>query len=202
MAPKKETEEEGKEAKEGTEATNSASKKKKKMMIFAGAGVVLLLLLVGIPLLLMGGKSDQSEDETDIEEPVPEVIYKRAKLDTFIVNLSDPKRFLKTTLLIEYDPSLLPSEEGGKGGGHAGGGGGSGGEAKVDPTALPPQIKDKEPQVRDAIIQVLSSKRAEDLLTATGKQALKEELVEAINTALDFPDVAVVGVFFTEFIIQ
>ena len=67
---------------------------------------------------------------------------------------------------------------------------------------MPAPIKEKEALVRDAVIQVLSSKRADDLLTNTGKTALKEELVEAINTALDFPDPPVVGVYFTEFIIQ
>jgi len=202
MAPKKEKdEEEGKEGKEGEETTADAGKKKKKLMIFAGAGVLLLLLGIGVPLMLMGGKGEEGDAEMT-DEAVPEVVYKRAKLDTFIVNLSNPKRFLKVTMLLEYDPTLLPTEGAGEGGGHGGGGGGSGGPAKVDPTALPPQMKDKEPQLRDAVIQVLSSKRAVVLLTAQGKQSLKEELIEAINTALDFPDATVVGVFFTEFIIQ
>lgn len=189
------------EQEEGAEkpAEGASGKNKKKIIIFAVAGVLLLVLGIGLPLMLMGGKSDG--EATQEQEVIPEVVYKRAKLDTFIVNLSDPKRFLKATLLLEYDPNLLPTE-GGEGGGAGHGGGGSEGAAKVDPTALPPQMKEKEALVRDAVIQVLSSKRAEDLLTNQGKSSLKEELVEAINTALDFPEPAVVAVYFTEFIIQ
>lgn len=194
----KDTEEEGAEGTAQPDA--SAANKKKKLILFGGIGVVVLLLAIGIPLMFMG-KSGGSEGD-GAEEVVPEVIYKRAKLDTFIVNLSDAKRYLKVTMLLEYDPSLL-SSEGGEGGGGGHGGGGSGGEgAAPAPDALPSQIKEKEPQVRDAVIQVLSSKRAEDLLTSTGKQSLKEELIESINTALDFPEPPIVQVYFTEFIIQ
>ncbi len=190
------------EQEEGTEkpAEGVSGRNKKKIIIFATAGVLLLVLGIGLPLMLMGG-SDGDEAAHE-QEVIPEVVYKRAKLDTFIVNLSDPKRFLKTTLLLEYDPNLLPTE-GGAGGGSGHGGGGSGGHgAPADPTALPAEMKEKEALVRDAVIQVLSSKRAEDLLTNQGKSSLKEELVEAINTALDFPEPSVVAVYFTEFIIQ
>jgi flagellar basal body-associated protein FliL len=56
--------------------------------------------------------------------------------------------------------------------------------------------------MKDAIIRILSSKKADDLLTAEGKERLKDELLEGINEAVGLEEPPVVGVFFTEFIIQ
>lgn len=184
---------------EGGEATEAPKKGKKKLIIFAVVGlVVVAALAVGIPMMLGGG---DAEHEEELEEEAPKV-YMQAKLDTFIVNLSQAKNFLKVTMLIEYDPEALhPHGEDGHGGGGGYGGGGSGGGA-ADPTALPPELKAKEPQIRDAVIRVLSSKKAEDVLTPEGKESLKEELVEALNEAVAFDEPPVTNVYFTEFIVQ
>ena len=60
----------------------------------------------------------------------------------------------------------------------------------------------REPMMRDAVIRVLSSKKAVDVLSPEGKEKLKEELVEAINEAIGLEEGPVVNVYFTEFIIQ
>jgi flagellar protein FliL len=56
--------------------------------------------------------------------------------------------------------------------------------------------------IKGAIIAVLSSKKASELLTRTGKETLKDELIEAINEALGLDESPVVNIYFKEFIIQ
>ncbi|MBL6988402.1 MAG: flagellar basal body-associated FliL family protein [Bacteriovoracaceae bacterium] len=46
------------------------------------------------------------------------------------------------------------------------------------------EFKARKPQIRDTIISILNSKRAEDLLKREGKSYLKEEIKSAINTFL------------------
>jgi len=46
------------------------------------------------------------------------------------------------------------------------------------------EFKAREPQIRDVIINILNSKRPEDLLNKEGKNFLKEEIKSAINAFL------------------
>jgi hypothetical protein len=118
-----------------------------------------------------------------------------------VVNLSESSSFVKVTILVEYDKTILEKFAlGGEGGGHGGGAGGGGGEEK--PNAIPPEMMDRDPVIRDAIIRVLSGKRAADVLSASGKEILKEELMEAINEAMGMEEPPIVAVYFTEFIVQ
>ena len=66
-----------------------------------------------------------------------------------------------------------------------------------DPAGALPNL----PRVHDVITTVLSSKRADELITAAGKERLKEELKAAINRVLP-SDQQVVKVYFTDFILQ
>lgn len=188
-----------KEEKPEGEVVEAPKKSKKKLIIFGAIGlVVVAVLAIGVPMMLGGGEPEGGEE---VDEEAPKV-YMQAKLETFIVNLSQAKNFLKVTMLIEYDPDALhPAGEEGHGGGGGYGGGGSGGGG-ADPTALPPELKAKEPQIRDAVIRVLSSKKSEEVLTPEGKEALKEELVEALNEAVGFDEPPITNVYFTEFIVQ
>ncbi|MFM1847516.1 MAG: flagellar FliL protein [Pseudomonadota bacterium] len=169
---------------------------KKKLIIIA---VVALLAVGGGAFAFLGGsKPPEGEQAEEIEEKKE---YKVAELDTFIVNLSESTSFLKVKMLVEYDPATMAEGEGGAegGGGHGGGGGGGGGAEKNE---LPPMLKARYPMIRDAIIRVISGKRATDVLTVTGKETLKQELIEAINEATGLDEPPVVNVYFTEFIIQ
>ena len=123
---------------------------------------------------------------------IPPVIY---EFDTFVVNLAKASNFLRTTILVEYDPSVLSGgdeedkEE-------------KGGEGEVDLKSLPKLFEKRDAMIRDAIISTLSYKTPNELLTQEGKEALKEELVDAINEALGLEESVVVSVYFKDFIMQ
>lgn len=185
---------------EGGEAEDSAGgKSKKKLIIIA---VVALLAIGGGAFAFLGGSKPPEGDLAEEFEERKE--YKVAELDTLIVNLSESTSFLKVKMLIEYDPAVFGGATGGAegGGGHGGGGAGGGGGGEADKAELPPALKARYPMIRDAIIRVISGKRATDVLTVTGKETLKQELIEAINEAAGFDEPPVVNVYFTEFIIQ
>jgi len=59
------------------------------------------------------------------------------------------------------------------------------------------EFKARQPQIRDVIISILNSKRPDDLLSADGKEFLKEEIKSAINTFL--VDGSVIDVYYVSF---
>ena len=95
-------------------------------------------------------------------------------LKTFTVNLSVPGRYLKVDIELELD----------------------------DPKKVETITKDI-PRLRDAIIRLLSRKTAEELLTGEGKDALSDEIIHVANITLGHGGKPpVIGVYFTEFIVQ
>jgi flagellar FliL protein len=195
MSAKKEDAAEGGEAKP----------KSKKKLIFIVVGLVVLVAGAGVPMFLMGGGAEEAEHVEEEHEEVKRL--ETAEIGVFVVNLSETSAFLKTKIMIEFDMTSVEKQTGGLEGGaeggkgHGGGaGGGGGGEAKAG--GLPPHFMKRESQIKDAVIRVLSAKKAEDLLTVEGKERLKDELLEGINEAIGLEEPPVVGVFFTEFIIQ
>jgi flagellar FliL protein len=60
----------------------------------------------------------------------------------------------------------------------------------------------REIQIKDTILKVLSSKKSEDVLTADGKERLKDELIEGLNEAVAMEEPPLTAIYFTEFIIQ
>ncbi len=94
-------------------------------------------------------------------------------LDPFIVNLASDsgKRYLKITMQLEL--------------------------ARPDMAA---EVNNRMPQIKDAVITVLSSKTADDLLTIEGKFRLKEQVLTRINNTLTSG--VVKNIFFVEFVIQ
>lgn len=59
------------------------------------------------------------------------------------------------------------------------------------------EIEARKPQIRDSVISILNAKKPEDLLQATGKSTLKEQIKSSINAFLI--DGAVEDVFYTGF---
>ncbi len=70
-------------------------------------------------------------------------------------------------------------------------------------------IDSTKPEIMDLVISVISSRNSEELLTVGGKELLKEELIEGINSILnkavadsDMKRNSVKDIFFTSFVIK
>lgn len=93
--------------------------------------------------------------------------------DTFIVNLADPGgiRYLKVSM-----------------------------QAEVDSNKVIEEMEKRNPQVRDLILTVLSSKTYAEVSTPQGKIALKQEIIRRLNLILTTGTVR--NIYFTEFVSQ
>lgn len=191
------------EAPKKEEGAVEAKPKKSKKGLFIGLGVALLVAGAGVPMFLMGGKPEEVPvaEEEESHEEVKKV--ETADLGTFVVNLSEATSFLKAHILVEFDDSIVQKqmhehakgeEAAAEGGEHEAKGGGA--------AALPEFMAKREVQIKDALLKILSSKKADDVLTADGKERLKEELIEGLNEAVALEEPPLTAVFFTEFIIQ
>jgi flagellar FliL protein len=136
--------------------------------------VALVVLLGGTGAFVMKSKGHSKEKKGEITGPVASL-----PLGEFLVNLADSPqmRYLKANIVIEVQGEVA-----------SGGGNGHGGGAETDP------------KVRDAVIQVLSSKHMADLTGAEGKEKLKEDIIKAVNARME--KAKVVEVFFNEFAMQ
>ncbi|MDH4152186.1 MAG: flagellar basal body-associated FliL family protein [Nitrospira sp.] len=94
-------------------------------------------------------------------------------LDPFIVNLADVPdvRYLKLTVKLE-----------------------------VDSEAVSADLSARVPQVRDAILVLLSSKDVNAVRTTQGKFQLRDEITQRINGLLPKPGVR--SAYFTDFVVQ
>jgi flagellar FliL protein len=94
-------------------------------------------------------------------------------LDTMIVNLSDHggKRYLRVTMALELN----------------------------DPDAVT-TIESRLPQVRDAILTILPTKTYDEISTTDGKIALRNQVMEKINSLITKGRVD--NIYFTEFVVQ
>ncbi len=157
----------------------------------AGATVVVrekssVGLLVGIALLAIvgGGGSAWFVGQRGRASEAPQTVERSSApkylvhLEGFTVNLADPEEthFLRVTMDLGID--RLPD----------------GVEKEKAASALPVG------RIRDAILSVLTSCKADALLTQDGKTQLKKNLVESLNHNL--PELNVRDVYFTEFLVQ
>jgi flagellar FliL protein len=94
-------------------------------------------------------------------------------LDTFIVNLADTERnrYLRITMDLEL----------------------------TSPTGAD-KLKERLPQIKDRILTILPAKRFEDIASVEGKTALRDEIIEKLNSL--FPRAVISNIFFTEFVVQ
>jgi len=117
-------------------------------------------------------------------------------MSTKIINLSDPsgRKYIRLTVVLEFNPEAAgeDSEAAASRGGE---------EEAVDPNAaLMEKINARMPLMDDIVITTLSTKSFDALYTANGKESLRKEIQEAINTRL--PELKVISVYFTEFVVQ
>ncbi len=153
--------------------------------------VLLVLILVGGGLaayFLLGDNSDQqknneqSQAQTQAKQTKKRNIARNSDLmqigpiyplDQFIVNLlsENGARFLKIKMDLELSGQELTAE-----------------------------LDKKKSLIRDIVIRTLTSKTFQEVSTGKGKDKLKDELVDRINSVL--ADGSIRNIFFTEFVVQ
>lgn len=174
---------------EAAAETAGAPRKKKKLLIIIAAAVVLILLVAGggAYFLLKGNDGEEGADGEEVSEPAKTAKKKEVKeaapvylaLDQFTVNLvpENGDQYLQVTISIE-----------------------------VADAAAGEHLKSFTPKLRNDVMVLLSGKKASELMTRSGKEALAGEIRGLINTILDpkaKPDAGPVKeVLFTSFIIQ
>jgi flagellar FliL protein len=148
----------------------------KKMNIIIGLLSALLALMValGIFQYLMLARSGDTPRQKVIE-PRPQ-LGRMDKLGSFLVNLADNEETHYLRTVIETEENFGSAPEFGN------------------------EIGNRRSQLRDIVIATLAAKTSEDIKTPEGKEALKEELKERINSVLAKGQIA--RVYFTEFAVQ
>jgi flagellar FliL protein len=139
-------------------------------MLGMGGGVFMIWSKLSAMSALAARDGDA---ETEAGRSKPEEIKPVVSLDTFIVNLADSggSRYLRVTMDLE-----------------------TGNKAAAD------EIGKRVPQLRDAVLMILPTKRFADISTLEGKTALREEIIGALNGMLG--SAAVSRIYFKEFVIQ
>jgi len=152
----------------------------KKTIIIIIAAVLLVLAVIGGGFFMMWKMMTTTlqqnqvatEETIDAEEQANEIkpLY---SLDTFIVNLADQggKRYLRVTMELEIDAIELSEE-----------------------------INQRLPQLRNSILMIVPSKSYQDIGTAEGKAALRDDLMAQMNSFLKTGQIT--NIYFTEFVVQ
>ncbi len=157
----------------------------KLVTILVGVLFVLVLALGGgmfmvwTKLSAVSAAAVKVEDDKSAEKPKPEQMGKVIALDTFVVNLADTggNRYLRVTMDLEVV-----------------------GDKKTEDKKAEEEVSRRVPQMRDAILMILPTKRYADISTTEGKTALREELTAAANGLLNGARIA--RIYFKEFVIQ
>ena len=135
------------------------------------AVALVVIMLAGAGVFMLKGQGGKKGAAEKAAKPTAEVA-----LGDFVVNLADlgQVRYLKANVVLAVTGEAA-------GGGHGGEGGPS-------------------PAVRDAVIEVLSSKRFAELARPDGRVKLKKDLIAAVNKRLE--GCRAVNVYFNEFAMQ
>ena len=169
-------------AEEGQESGGSSGGGgKMKFIIIIVA--VLLLLIIGILafLLLAGGEKEEEVEEEIVEiidetEPLPSPIF--LPLDSYVVNLRDGRRYLKTTI------QLMLSEE-----------------------MANAYLNARLVEVKDIVLSELQNLSVEEVKQAESREALRQRLISAISQVFpskpewEDPE-PIKKVLFEEFVLQ
>jgi flagellar protein FliL len=114
---------------------------------------------------------------------------------TKIINLAEPggRRYIRIGVVLEFvppeeDPEAKPAPEG------------EAAAASPAIDAFTTAINAKLPMINDTVITLLSSKSFEELYTTEGKEALRHTIMEKIQSLM--PDDKLLGVYFTEFVVE
>lgn len=111
-------------------------------------------------------------------------------MSTKIINLVDPggHKYIRLTIVVEFAPDnpeyeSLPEEE-----------------KTAYLTEFEERLNSRVPIMDDTVITLLSTKTYEDLYTAEGKENLRLEIMNLLAEKL--PDLQIISIYFTEFVVQ
>ncbi len=162
------------------EAPENGGKKKSKKLLFIIIFIVLLLAGGGgfmAYYFLLAPKPPTPEElaaqaAAAAKKKKPEILPVFS-LKPFVVNLADGRgrRYLKISMKLE-----LSSEE------------------------LQEEVEKRQPQIRDVILTLLSSKTSDEINSMEGKFILREEIVKRVNSFLQTGKIT--RVYFEELVIQ
>ena len=117
-------------------------------------------------------------------------------MTTKIINLAEPSgnKYIRLTVTLEFEPDEEAVAAEGEAAAKE--------EEAATPTVSPfdTYIDARMPILDDTVITLLSTKTYEALYTAEGKEALRQELMQAIAERI--PDYKLINVYFTEFVVQ
>lgn len=166
-----------------TEASAPASSSGSKPLLLIGLVVVNMLVVAFVGYMIWKGrkveeakpgieKAIEGENQTQaVEQAAPEDVGKMIPLETFIVNLAGSKgrKVLKVNM-----------------------------ELEVKGLEVEKEIENRKAQIRDFIIIILSSKSYEEVSVKDGRESLKTEIKDNINSFLSKGKI--LNVYITEFI--
>jgi flagellar protein FliL len=153
---------------------------KKKLFIIIGVVVLLVLIGGGIAGYFLLKPAPPSPEELDpgLQVPVPDLTQKTeigpmVNIEEFVVNIisGDTPHYVKASLTVE-----LSGEN------------------------VQPEVEQRMPQVRDAVLLLIGNKTYEELQDLQGKRQLKAELTSKINSFLQTGKVR--AIYFTNFVVQ
>ncbi len=176
MAKDENTEAEGKgmEGKGGESAPARPSRKKFMTLAIIGAGVVIILAggFAGWKFFLHNSGETGNADAT-VKQDKENVPGQIVALEPFVVNLAEPSEvtYLKMTVNLEVESEITAAE-----------------------------IQAKMPQIRDAVLMLLTSKTSDDVKDTGGKLKLQDDMVARMNHFIHTGKVK--AVYFTEFVMQ
>jgi flagellar FliL protein len=152
-----------------------ADEKSKLNWILTGVFATLALSLASVVVTVMFLTNKAEVGKQKVIEPRPQ-LGKLEKMGSFMTNLADVEETHYLRSVIELEQNYGSAPEFGN------------------------EIGNRKSQLRDIIIATLAAKTSEDLRTPEGKEGLKQELKERINSVLAKGQIA--RVYFTEFAIQ
>ena len=153
---------------------------KKKLIIIIAAAVVLLGIIGAVVwfLFLKPAPPDPEEVDPGRQVPVPALedpakVGPMVNIDEFVVNIisADDPHYVKTSLTLELTNEVVQ-----------------------------PEVEERMPQIRDAILLLIGNKTYEELQDIQGKNQIKAEVKSRINSFLKTGKVN--NVYLTDFVVQ
>lgn len=148
--------------------------KKLNLIVLLLSVLLAAVVGVGVTMFMFLNRSGEAPRQKVIE-PRPE-LGKMEKLGSFLVNMADTEETHYIRAVIELEQNFGSAPEFGN------------------------EIGNRKSQLRDLVILTLSAKNSAELKTPEGKEALKQEIKERINSVLSKGQIA--RVYFTEFAVQ